>query len=553
MKFKLKRRLYAISICCFLLSLNIYAQIPELNWVQTSGGAYIDRSDDIAVDMNGNVFISGQYFPSTVIGNDTLIYESNLKSNFIAKYDNLGNFKWAKRIGASTSDFPNHLKVDKSGSSYVVGTFSGEQDFGGIRLISKSTSNTSHDIFIARYSPLSKLLWVHQIQQVDNGFGPYSYEHNIDEEGNCYVTGSFTGEISFGNFTLKNQSGVSAFLAKYDTYGKFLWAKQIVSKQCYILSVAVTVNGSCYLTGKFQGELAIANNILTAKGEEDFFVAKMNNMGDPIWIRQGSGSVHTAALALGIDPDDNCYVVGRFKGVLKIDEREIDSNNEREMFLAKYKDSGDLEWIRTVKTHDEPDLNFHINVDTEGSSYIFGTFFGKAIFDDFTLIDENNANIFIAKFNKNGNFIRADKIVAENSTTDGHIANVAGFAMDSYGNSYITGYFYGKNNLNGKPLTSKGDADIYIAKYDNTIVPTIDSNLSELGIYPSPTNDLITIAGTKVISSITLHDIGSRLVLFKSPGVASTHLDVQHLNSGLYFLKIEFIDGTFVLKKIVKE
>lgn len=74
--------------------------------------------------------------------------------------------------------------------------------------------------------------------------------------------------------------------------------------------------------------------MLTAKGEEDFFVAKMNSVGDPIWIRQGSGSVHTAALALGINPDDNCYVVGRFKGLLKIDDTEIDSNNEREMFLV---------------------------------------------------------------------------------------------------------------------------------------------------------------------------------------------------------------------------
>jgi hypothetical protein len=239
--------------------------------------------------------------------------------------------------------------------------------------------------------------------------------------------------------------------------------------------------------------------------------------------------------------------------LLTIDDREIDSNNEREMFLAKYKDSGELEWIRTVKTDDESDLNFHINVDNEGSSYVFGTFFGKVIFDDFTLIDENNANIFIAKFNKNGDFIRADKIVAENSTTDGHIANVADFAMDSYGNSYITGYFYGKNNLNGKVLTSKGDADIYIAKYDNTIVPTIDNNISELSINPNPADDLITIVSGKVISSITLHDTGSKLILCKSPGVASTHLDIQHLNSGIYFLKIGFNDDTFVLKKIVKE
>lgn len=93
MKFELKRRLYAVSVCSFLLSLNIYAQFPELNWVLTTGGAYIDKSDDIDVDMNGNVFITGQYFPSTVIGNDTLIIESNLKRNFITKYDNSGNFK----------------------------------------------------------------------------------------------------------------------------------------------------------------------------------------------------------------------------------------------------------------------------------------------------------------------------------------------------------------------------------------------------------------------------------------------------------------------------
>lgn len=86
----------------------------------------------------------------------------------------------------------------------MVGNFSGEQDFGGIKLICKNPSNTSHDIFIAKYNLLSKLLWVQQIQQIKNGFGSYSYGHNIDEAGNCYVTGNFTGEISFGNFTLES-------------------------------------------------------------------------------------------------------------------------------------------------------------------------------------------------------------------------------------------------------------------------------------------------------------------------------------------------------------
>lgn len=44
-------------------------------------------------------------------------------------------------------------------------------------------------------------------------------------------------------------------------------------------------------------------------------------------------------------------------------------------------------------------------MDNEGNSYVSGTFLGMANFDGFTLIDENNTNIYIAKFNKNGDFL----------------------------------------------------------------------------------------------------------------------------------------------------
>src|ERR1041384_2170541 len=47
-----------------------------------------------------------------------------------------------------------------------------------------------------------------------------------DADGNLYVTGSFNGTATFGSQQLTSTGASDIFLAKYDPFGKLLWIKQ---------------------------------------------------------------------------------------------------------------------------------------------------------------------------------------------------------------------------------------------------------------------------------------------------------------------------------------
>ncbi len=72
---------------------------------------------------------------------------------------------------------------------------------------------------------------------------------------------------------------------------------------------------------------------------------------------------------------------------------------------------------------------------------------------------------------------------------------------------------------------------------------------SEIVIYPNPTSSMIYVKTKHIINAIEFYDIlGKRVLISKS----RTEVDVSHLNSGVYFMKIKS-DGGNITKKIVVE
>ncbi|NML58465.1 T9SS type A sorting domain-containing protein [Chryseobacterium cheonjiense] len=68
-------------------------------------------------------------------------------------------------------------------------------------------------------------------------------------------------------------------------------------------------------------------------------------------------------------------------------------------------------------------------------------------------------------------------------------------------------------------------------------------------IYPNPTKGEFTIQGDKKIKSSTIYDVlGKQIIKFNTEKV-----DISNLPKGTYFVAIDFIDGTSVAKKVIKE
>lgn len=84
----------------------------------------------------------------------------------------------------------------------------------------------------------------------------------------------------------------------------------------------------------------------------------------------------------------------------------------------------------------------------------------------------------------------------------------------------------------------------------NLGVADVKKTKNSINAYPNPTKDFVSIKTDKKIVSSSLLDLSGKVV---SKGDFSGKADLRSLEKGIYLLKVEFVDGTSAIEKIIKE
>ncbi|HXB13933.1 MAG TPA: hypothetical protein VNZ45_18230, partial [Bacteroidia bacterium] len=220
----------------------------------------------ICTDTPGNVFIVGLDNGGVHFGSQFINTSGSPGGAFIVKYDSSGNVIWAKQgINAFTDySWGNAVVADKSGCSYMFGTFANNVSFSTFTLTSGNNGATT---FLVKYGPGGNVIWAKQSQ--NGSFPDYSKAcaAAIDQKDNIYVTGYFAGTTTFGAYTLQsNQNSGGVFVVKYDSAGNVIWARkgtQSVSNYTFYngsgaTAIATDMNGNVYTTGPFVDSIYFA-------------------------------------------------------------------------------------------------------------------------------------------------------------------------------------------------------------------------------------------------------------------------------------------------------
>jgi hypothetical protein len=305
------------------------------------------------------------------------------------------------------------------------------------------------------------------------------------------VTGLFQGLATFGlretNETILSSAGSDdVFLAQFDGTGALQWVKRAggtASDQG--VAVAVDDSGSAYLTGFFSGSATFAQGqanqtTLISAGGADMFVAQYDFVGALRWVRRAGGTGSDQSVGIALDGAGNSYLTGFFNGTASFGQGQANQTalttaGDRDMFVAQYDASGFLQWVeRSGGTG--ADRGFNIAVDSSGNSYVTGLFNGSATFgqgqaNQTTLTSAGLGDIFVAKHDSTGALQWVKR--AGGTSDDGGL----GIGVDGSGNTYLTGFFNGINHHGtatfglGEPnqttLTSAGDRDVFVVKYDS--------------------------------------------------------------------------------------
>lgn len=276
----------------------------------------------------------------------------------------------------------------------------------------------------------------------------------VDGDGNSYATGS-------KNFSMT--------MRKYNPAGTLIWSKQ-QSYQTRGHAIALDEANNLYATGYFVYEVTFGDSTdLTGAGEEDIFVARFDQEGELLWVKQAGGAAtsneNDRGNAIAVDQQGSVYVAGSYEGPATFDTTTISGAGKMDLFVARYHSDGQLLWVRHAG-NTEMDVANGMALDDDGNLYVTGQFRFSITFDTITLTSNgNNADIFLVKYDSSGNVLWARNF--GNTSTDVGTAVCTG----PDGHIFMTGYG-GSINFDGNQLPSLGGTNVFTWKGDqdgNTI------------------------------------------------------------------------------------
>lgn len=147
-------------------------------------------------------------------------------------------------------------------------------------------------------------LWAKSAPGSGSGYQNKASSLGVDYAGNVYITGRISDTVSFGTNILDR----GMFLAKYDSSGSLIWAKESNSLNNYEEGKGISVDsaGNSYVVGFFSSPTTWGSITLTPT-LSDGFIAKYDASGNVAWVKQTGGNKNEYVNAIAIDNSGNIY------------------------------------------------------------------------------------------------------------------------------------------------------------------------------------------------------------------------------------------------------
>ncbi len=446
----------------FLIS-SVIAQVPGYELLFKAGGTSKDYGNAMFIDSGGNIYVTGEFQSAPV--NFLPGITMNTYGNvdfYVVKYDPTGKAIWAKKGGGTLTDRGFGVLVDGN-NLYTCGEYYGTSTFDHIVV----TSAGNLDAFVSKYDTAGNLLWLKEgksVSQVSARGLAFDPSMNIVAVG--YFGASSSNQVIFDPVTLTSAGQRDMFVVKYNSAGDVIWAKSAggINTGDVADGVAVDKNGNIYVAGSFTDSASYDAQKVYSNGAIDASLIKYDQNGNVVWVKTGGGIGEDKAKAVALDDDGNIYVTGYFDSLAVFGSTTLKGNDNSDVYVAKYDPNGNLLWLKQASSSGV-DYGQGIAV-TAGGCFITGKFASTATFETIPLTSYGGDDAFIAAYDLSGNFQWVKQIGGTDKDCGNYIAS------GTSGNLYATGYFNSSTaNFDLQTLTSYGATDIFVLKLEGTFVP----------------------------------------------------------------------------------
>ena len=281
-----------------------------------------------------------------------------------------------------------------------------------------------------------------------------------DENRNLYITGTFRQQMDFGQQTLTSNGDDDIFIAHLDQAGLPIWATSFGSISNDEASDIAYKNGFIYTSGFFWDSIVIGTMTLHAGfGGSALYLLKLDAAnGNPIWSKVIEGDGIKEITDIEIDDDLSVYITGHYNQTITFDSVTYQPNGSISGFIAKYNQNGVEEWTENLG-ETASTYGKHILSDSN-TVYLVGNFDGQITIGDSSFTSgANDNNGFLSKWSSMGQFQWAKEMtgVGDLDIADIEINEDELFIAGHYQNSLR----FGANLIQSPTI----DYNIFIAKY----------------------------------------------------------------------------------------
>lgn len=384
-----------------------------------------------------------------------------------------------------------------------------------------------------------------------SGDDNYPTDILTDVSGNIYVSGAFSGTVSFGNGNnATSRGGTDFFVAKYNANWQCLWVyKDGSGGDDHINDIVLDNLGNVYATGHVAGAI-LGTGVTPRGGVSDGFVVKLNPFtGARQWISTFGGPKEDRGRSLAFyqpaTGDARIYLAATVVGDGKTSNIEFNETkyiaNEKDFCLATINPTNGQISQSVLVTGTGTQTVEALIADPNGNIYLTGGFDTGFSFPSvkpaITLLGASDA--YIAKWasaNQQFEWVKPIASVNDDFGLD--------LTLDMQNNVYATGM--SKGYIQEINVNSLGDFNVYVGKWSPTGNALIGKNgfnngtpdftggiafstrgtlllsgsYSETGRFPFSSNDVVTSAGNTdmIFTELDPNDLNPTRNFFKSGG-----------------------------------
>ncbi|MCD4697507.1 MAG: T9SS type A sorting domain-containing protein [Bacteroidales bacterium] len=409
------------------------------------------------INQNEEVLITGYYNSDIVFGD----FDIEGDNGFITKCTADGYFLWLNKLtDESYSYYEREYSKICGNNNYAYVNYkeaiikfdASNGDRIGTEVLGYEAESLDFDYSNNKINitgNIDELMYVSQLNNLLNEEWLVKFEGNsafawvigmrTDNSGNVFTYGYASNELQY--FGQPVEKGL--FISKQNGKGDIIWLNHLpdaIEHYGYGSYIEIDkLSQSVFITGTIYNPLIIPGITILIPGENgSIFIIKYDFDGNYQWSLQED--FRGDLLCLTPDYSGNIILSGAFDGTINIGNTILTGAGGDDIFISKYNTNGEFQWAIRAGGDEGPDYSGLVSTDAMSNIYLTGEFTSENItIDNYPItLEEGDGNIIFAKLAPDG--VVQWVTSKAGSTISDWDCWPTGIKTDAQGYSYIKGW-----------------------------------------------------------------------------------------------------------------